>query len=171
MLAEIRRHQTTLICSGLAVIAFGFWSIVRTLLVLWFNMSQVRAAAEEKMPDDVFLSLDAMLIISCFVIFVFLFVDLAFRFYVGLSALSEGSGKQRRITYIVLSALFLVFSLCGQTALFISSAREELTVKIIVTLIIEISSNIAFIEIIRSSLTIRQYMRSGNAAQGEIYAA
>lgn len=171
MTAKIRRHQTTLICSGLAVIAFGFWSIVRAILVLWFNMAQVRAAAEENMPVDALFSFDTLLTISFVAVFVFLFMDLAFRFYVGLSALSEGNGKQRRVTYIVLSALFLASSLCGQLALFVSSAKEELTMKIIVTLIIEISSNIAFIEIIRSSLAIRRYFRRGNAVPGGTYAA
>lgn len=173
MSAKIRKHQTTLICSGLAVIAFGIWSIVRALLVFWFNMTRVRSVVSEQMPaEGLDLSPETIITISVIVVFVFLILDLFFRFYVGLSALSEGRGKYKRSTYIVLSVLFLVLSACGQVALFVSSAREELTVKIFVTLIIEFSSNIAFVEIIRSAAAIRWYARKANTDRGETsYAA
>lgn len=170
MTAEIRRHQTTLVCSGLAVIAFGLWSIVRAFLVLFFNMASVRAAAASQMPaEGVELPLDTIITVTCIVIFVVLFLDLVIRSYVGFSAIAEGNGKKKRIHYIVYSILFLVFSLGGQLMLFISSAREELTVSVVISLLIEISSNIAFVEIIRSSLAIRRYARMTD--RGDAHAA
>lgn len=172
MSAEIRRHQTTLICSGLAVIAFGFWSIVRALLVLWFNMTQIRQTASAQMPEEgVIVSVDTVILITVIGIFVMLILDLFFRLYVGFAAVAEGNGKPRRIRYIVYSVLFLVFSVSSQVMLFVSSAREELTVKIFVTLFIEISSNIAFVEIIRSSLAIRRLTGRKNKEREEIHAA
>lgn len=117
------------------------------------------------------ISARTILTVTLALIFTVLLLDLAFRTYVGLSALAEGSGKHRRGKYIVLSAFVLTVTLLADIALFLSSAREELTVKVFATLFIEISSNIAYLEIIRSSLALRRYSRSGNNDRGEDYAA
>lgn len=168
MPAKIRKHQTNLICSGLAVIAFGFWSIVRALLFIVFNREQLKALAAGQIPsEELIISLDTVMLISYILVFIFLLIELSLRLYIGRASISVGNGKHKSRKYIVLSVLFLVYSVF---CLYISFSNEEPVLNRISAVIIETSSNIAFIEVIYSSLAIRRYSRSG-AEQGGAYAA
>lgn len=171
MTAKIRKHQTTLICSGLAVIAFGLWSVVRSFLLFFFNLSFIRAAATEMvLAEHPELSVDLVLVVSAILAILMLGADLIFRLFVGLSALAEGGGKRKRIVYVVLSALYLVFSLCSDASIVLAEL-DALTMETVTAVFVDFSSCIAFYEVIRSSLAIRRYERGRNAGQGETYAA
>lgn len=164
MPAEIRRHQTNLICSGLAVIAFGVWSIVRAAMTLWLNWAEVvEMAAAIVDVDDVPVSLDFIVVLAYLLVCIPLLLDLGFRLYAGLSAYAEGSGMRKRITYVVLSILYLVIVLGIDAVLFVISAKAEFDLDNVVVLVVELTSCIAFYQIIRSSLAIRRYERGRDA--------
>lgn len=167
MSAEIREHQTTLICSGVAVIAFGLWSIVRGMLWIFFNNTWSPDLIENGptgVPAEV--SANNVLSFAYVLIFVLVLLDLGFRIYIGLSAVSEGSGKHRRMTYVILSCLFLTVSLCGDLFLLVTTVSNDLAMETVASFVVEFSSLIAFFEIIRSSLIIRKYERV-RGAEGE----
>lgn len=169
MSAEIRRHQTTLICSGVAVIAFGLWSIVRSFLWLFFDNALIQNMIDEEARSGILAEISADKILTAFyiAIAVLVFLDLCLRIYVGLSAVSEGRGKHRRITYVILSCLFLAVSLYSDLSLLISYMPDALTLETVASFIVEFSSLIAFVEIIRASLRIRKYNRSTEASHAD----
>lgn len=74
MSAEIRRHQTTLICSGVAVIAFGLWSIVRSFLWLFFDNALVQNMIEEETRSGILTEISADSILTALYIAIAVFV-------------------------------------------------------------------------------------------------
>ena len=112
--AKLYKHQTTLICSGLAVIAFGLWSIVRVSLLFYLQRSRIlQLIMEGELELLTGQSTDTITAILFGVAIGFLILDLLFRLYIGLSAIREGNGKRRRLAYVVLAIVYLVFLLGG----------------------------------------------------------
>lgn len=172
MTALIYKHRTNLIYSGLAVMAFGLWGIVRVLALFYLEKSRLIEVAEISiLENNVDISVETILTISMLLVFSAFLIDLAFRLFVGLSAIQEGRGRNKRITYLVFSILYLVFTVCVDILIGISLERDFFSVSHIIVVIIDITSCIAYIVIIRSSLTIRHLERSIIAERRDGHAA
>lgn len=167
MSAKMRKHQTTLICSGVAVIAFGLWSILRTMMMLIFRKSYFRELLAGNGDIPVELSTKILYI----TIFVMLILDLLFRLYAGMKAIREGSGKHRRITYIILSILYVAFFVSMDVFLFFDDYGRGVNIENIAGLIIDLTTQIAFIEIIVSSIALRLYEHRQRSGEGASHAA
>ncbi len=111
---ELRRNRSTLTLVGLGVIAFGAWSVVKTVLILTLRVGD--PLGEGALPENVPPELARAVFYG--VIAFFLVIDLALRLYVGLSARREGLYGKKGSAYIVLACLLAALSLysCVYTA-------------------------------------------------------
>lgn len=154
--AKIRKNQTTLICSGIAVIAFEFWSIARGMIGIYIDDSVVKEILETGIAEmPVGISYTAFVAIVIATAALFIIADMILRLYVGISAIREGNGKKKGIAYVVWSIVYLLIYACTDIYA-VSADLGNMPLDVAITsLIIEFTSCIALYEIIRSSIAIR----------------
>lgn len=168
---ELRRNRSTLSVVGLGVIAFGAWSVVKTILIFVLRVGDPLANAilADSLPPQVFRT------IFYAVIVLMLASDLLLRLYVGLSARKVGFGGKKGSAYIVLACLLAVMSIYGSvyTALHIggteaaetpASSKEyqidlseaEAADNTVVSVIVEVTASVTLIELIVAAVRVRQ---------------
>lgn len=146
--AKLRKHRYKLMYSGYAVIAFGVWSIIRMFLMKYLDPLGLTDMIGG--PDDGYEELAFILMI------VGLLIDLLFRLYVGRSAIREGRGRCRRITYVVFAILYTVIYVWSDGIYLARTFREGFSANVLATAIVDLSTCVAMAEIIVSSLSIRR---------------
>ena len=83
---RLRKMQSDMASMGLGVIAFGVWSVIKTVLYVALNTEEYLGSFEGNM---------AMILIFWILLGGVLAVELALRFHVGRSAIAEGKGAKR----------------------------------------------------------------------------
>ena len=142
---KMRRYQNLLTISGLGVIIFALWSVLKTIL-LFFLREDVRAA----LPDDA-----ASRTILLAVIIGILVIDISIRLFVGLSARAEGFGKKKGYAYIVFAVLAALASLASLVMIFFDSTYNSIT-ELVVSVIVEATSLVVTIELLVAAFTVKK---------------
>lgn len=169
---ELRRNRSTLAIVGIGVIAFGAWSVVKTVLILALRVGDPlgEGALTENVPPElmraVFYGATAFLLL----------IDLVLRLYVGLSARREGLAGKKGSAYIVLACLLAVMSVysCVYSAgtiiktdepaeeapsaeLFQFDPREGEDVDdAVVSTLVEITATVTLIELIVAGVRVKR---------------
>ena len=142
---KLRRYENLLTVSGLGVIVFGLWSVIKTLLVLFMQEDTLA-----DMPDSTLIRVIFFTIIG-----LVLLVDLLLRLFVGLSARAEGFGKKKGVVYIVFAILLAIVSLISVGMIFFDMDEESI-VEIIVSVIVEGTSLIVVIELLIAAFNVKK---------------
>ncbi len=138
----IRKYRSILRVSGLAVIVFGIWSIIKGVL--------------STLIDTSYLMIDEKLLVPVIVIVaVVVCVDLAFRLIVGIGAISEGRGEKRSAAYLVLVGIMILFSMVSLFFTIATSAEKNI-IELIVELLVEGTSMFSLIEVMVFSIKLRK---------------
>lgn len=152
--SSIRKQQSILMYSGLAMIIFGIWSIVRTILMRFIDPDHFKdyISVFDGTQDVEYINIVfALLLIA-------LLIDLSIRVYIGVCAMQEGQGKLKNsITYVII-ALIVLFAAIGSDFVDIITHftnDDKYTLEIFLTTIIDISIHIATLEVIVSAIKIR----------------
>lgn len=149
--AKIRKQQNILMYSGIFMIIFGIWSIIRIILMRYMDENQFL---------DLFSSIDDLSVEQietiCFMLLLaFLILDLCARLYVGLSALKEGRGLYKKhVTYIIVAFIYAVVFI-SYDIIFIF--EEKFVVDDVIDAVLDITTNIATIKIVMASIRVRIY--------------
>lgn len=151
MEARIRRHQDILTCSGYAVILFGAWSIVRMIMIKILDPLELDSLVESAGEAD-----DLFRAVVFAVIIIMLAVDLLFRLYIGRSAIKEGSGEKKKLTYVILAAAYAAASIWSDVSYLIRSLAGSTSLEMVGSVIVDLTSCIALLEIVISSLSLRK---------------
>ncbi len=144
---DLRRNQSTLVTTGLGVIAFGVWSVLKSLLLVASDPDRYLGSFEG----------DWHLILTFWVLLGgALVIDLALRLHIGLSAIAEGKGKKRRRGYIVLALLMAVLSFVLLAAgLFVQGFSAGVG-RTVVTLIVEFTSDVLMLGMCISAIRVKR---------------
>ena len=142
---KLRRYQNLLTVSGLGVIAFGIWSVIKTILLLFFNKELLA-----DMPDNTL----AYVILYIF-IGVLLLIVFSIHLFVGLSARAEGFGKKKGSAYIVVAILMALLSLASLVTVFFKADKTSL-LELAVSVIVEATSLIVMIELLVAAFTVKK---------------
>ncbi len=153
--ARIRKQQSNLICSGLGMILFGAWSIVRFILMVFFKDGFIYDAlnsieAVQNIPRDLMFN-----IIIAIVLF-FLFIDFFIRIYVGRVAIGVGRGRYRKhIAYIIIAIIYAAVILSSDINALIGHINTGGEMREYVEILIDMTVNIATVEIIIAAIRLR----------------
>lgn len=162
---RLRKYENALIISGAGVIAFSIWSIVKA--VVYFLLSPLNEFSQLMSKDEMTglydagiseRTVDYFLLVA---ILVFLSFDLIIRLYVGTSAIADGGRQKKKgVAYIVLAVLVgmgLLSSLITETMDLISGQeRNNIFDRSSVSLIVELTSLLAMIEMIHAAIMVRR---------------
>ena len=142
---KMRRYQNLLTVSGLGVIIFGLWSVLKTILLLF-----MKEGILSEIPDDTFVRVMFFLILGGI-----LLVDVLIRLYVGLSARAEGFGKKKGYAYVIIAILMALASLASLVLIFFD-ANEQSLWELIVSVIVEATSLVVTIELLVAAFTVKK---------------
>jgi hypothetical protein len=147
--AELRRHENNLVIIGTGVIAFGLWSVVRSVLFIVYQPELLTVPAG--VPKTAFG------VATYIIIAVVLFIDLYLRTRIGISARAEGHGRDNR-RYIGLAVFYVIMYAVGSAisvaAILYEPARSA--TDGIVSGIIDLTSLILLIQLIHSARYVRK---------------
>ena len=142
---KMRRYQNLLVVSGLGVIIFGLWSVLKTILLFFLNEEEL-----DDYPNDPFFRVILFALVAAA-----LLIEFLIRLFVGLSARAEGFGKKKGYAYIVIAVLLALASLESLVLIFIEADYETIT-ELVVSVIVEATSLIVTIELMVAAFTVKK---------------
>ena len=156
---KLRKAENNLRISGLAVIAFGVWSIIK----FFFNLV---LTPEIIFGASYFADMDEEYTTMIFVVIYFFFaLDLLFRSIIGVNAYLEGIGRKRKSGYLVLACLSFILSAVSLNYFFSPDAYTYSITDAIISIIVECTSCFAMAELVISAFTIRVINRKMEAGK------
>lgn len=167
---KLRKYEHALVVSGVGVIAFGLWSIVKaTIYFILIPLDQLtRTQMAEGMSELQSMGItDRALgyLIAAAILFAML-IDFSLRLYIGRAAVIDGRrlGK-KRFVYVILAmfvAAGLVLSLLSRV-LRLAAGEDSLWTEAIaqanVSTIVDLTSLMALIEMIIAAFMVRRLRR------------
>lgn len=147
---QLRKNQNTLIVVGLGVIAFGVWSVIKSVLLTAFNGESLAALSEQG---------TAYVAAFWILLGISLALDLRLRFYVGLAAINEGRGRKKRKAYIVWAFLMAFMGALTVVAGLATIGRYEAIGTTVVTVIVETTSCVLLVEMALAALKVKKLCR------------
>ena len=168
---KLRKHENILAISGVAVIAFGVWTIIKSAFYLLLQPFDIEifippeqlAEMEAEMGPNVDILTSGVIVGAIFFI---LFLDLLLRFYIGKSAYADGRARKRkRVIYVIVAIIMAVAFANGIWAtvsnLFIGEPTEqsegvEYMRGVLTSVLLDMTSLLALIELIVSAIQVRR---------------
>lgn len=173
-LKTLRRKEDNLGISGLAVLLFSMWDIVRFVMTIIMNPH-----AFTDFLKNMGIAKDEMAIGGAVVIAIFAIIlggAFLIRLFIYLNARAESRGKKKGWLYVIVAALVLAFIVADQTSTVIdifkgtATDAEQLGEFDTATAsgLLNITSAFALIDIIISSATIKSIRKKYNIKDGEV---
>ena len=161
---KLRRNQDALMISGLGVMLFAFWSIIKIIITAILDPTGLLQQLSAEV-DPTFASTNIYLFLVIVILIIYFSLDLGIRLYVGLSARKEGRGQYKkngrpRTAYIVLAFIltllsaYMIYQLCSNLAV------TDQPLDVIAALIVEITSFFTLVGMIRSAIIVRSCLNA-----------
>lgn len=143
-----RKYHNTLYVSGIIVVAFSFWGVIRSIAYLFLSSDSSLSDYKEMGEFKYAILIFALIIVIA--------ADFLLRFYVGRCAIIEGHGKKRSIIYVVLAVL-MVFSTVGCIILAIDTFNEtDAKASTIISIVVDTTNAINMCELIYSAIRVKR---------------
>lgn len=165
---KLRRDRDVLAIVGLGVMAFGIWSVLRSIMVFIIRLPELRAEIAGTERETV-----SLIIVGVFYLLIIL-AELRLRLYIGRSARAEGLRGERRTGYLFAAGFLVFFSLLlivGMLFFFFSSseiaaaARDAGSIEI-TSFIVELTSLATLLDMIAASVRVKRMTRELEERQG-----
>ena len=164
---KLRKYEHTLVISGVGVIAFGIWSIIKAVLYLILipvdQLKELQTTDEVSAMRDIGLTDRQTAYIFAAVILFILVVDFMLRLYIGRSAFADGRRiRKKRLTYVVWAMIVSAGLIATTVSRIVKlGAGEEnvwrdVTAAGNVSIIVDITSLLALIEMIIAAFMVRK---------------
>ena len=173
---KIRKFRDTLVTGGFAIIAFGIWTVIKSIMeaftilqpligsLSYENLSQLQAEQLKAMIED-----NSLFYFFLLMIVAFLIVDLSVRVYVGLSARTIGLQKKKRngkersgIVWLIFGVILTGFSVYSLVVSLIQT-RDLLEVYSIeyyvISLFVDVTSIFVTAELVITGFRLRRIIK------------
>lgn len=150
-----RKDENTLVVIGGGVIAFGVWSVVRTVMEVILRMEELQGMSG--MAGMTGLERLAAEIIMWVVVAILVGVDMSIRLFIGLSARSEGMGRKKGQAYVAVAGILAVFYVViwlAEMAGFHGS--EQLYLSQIAAMLLDFSSSAVLVELVFTAVRVKR---------------
>ena len=171
MQTELIKHRHTLAVVGLGAIAFGIWSLIKSILyfVLVNPIGNIIASNYDYTNDSEYETV-IVLIISFGIVGLFVLADMLFRWRVGRKAMAISRGEREPgVVFFILSAILMLMDLAELVMGVLSitgfmSSDGDLTDQIS-TLLVDFTSVVMLIEMIYAAVMIRKLTKAISEGQ------
>ena len=173
---KIRKYRDTLVTGGLAITAFGIWTVIKSLMeaftilrplignMSFENLTQVQVKQLREMVAD-----NSLFYFLILLIFIFLVADLSVRVYVGLSARAIGLQKKKRngkersgIVWLIFGVILTAFNVYSLVVSLIQT-RDVLEVYSIeyyvISLFVDVTSIFVTAELVITGCRLRRIIK------------
>ncbi|MCR5137383.1 MAG: hypothetical protein K6C12_09830 [Oscillospiraceae bacterium] len=153
-----RKDDNTLVVIGGGVIAFGVWSVVRTVMEVILRMEELQGMSG--MAGMTGLERLVAEIIMWVVVAILVGVDMSIRLFIGLSARSEGMGRKKGQAYVAAAGILAVFYVViwlAEMAGFHGS--EQLYLSQIAAMLLDFSSSAVLVELVFTAVRVKRARR------------
>ena len=153
--AEKRKYLNAVYVSGIAVIAFGIWDMIKIILgMISFSSNYLQTNPSGKPESTLRIAFDVVWIAIALIIV----ISLSLRLYVGRSAMSEGKGNKKKAVYLVVAAVMTVVNCAAVLFEVIIAIQSGLSgiVSNVIALIVDITSVIVFFVLLYSAVKSRR---------------
>ena len=157
---KLRKNKSTLVALGTGIMAFGIWSIIKTMME--FLLGSAGEEIREVMSDLTGGGRIAVIAVTAFIVI----VDLLIRCHVGINAIREGRNKKSR-HYMFSVVLLIISSIVSLILLFMEMLEPgEISMNDEVSIFVEITSLVILIEMITVSVSTSKI--KARASQTEV---
>ncbi|MBR4224227.1 MAG: hypothetical protein IKR73_05405 [Oscillospiraceae bacterium] len=156
----LRKYSDTLMICGIGQIVYGVWSFILSIMMLL--TTDIKSMIEEMGNEDMSVAelYNFVFVFICVFIGLMLVLDMGSRLYIGLSARAESMGKPKGKAYIVLSCIVVLNYTVTLGLLYWDLHIEDADIiTIIISIMIELTSMLIMIDLIRSAINIRKLRR------------
>ena len=150
---EYRKHQNALMVAGQGIIMMCAWSVLKYLMYLTVDREYLVELIIEAGGQDV---INMVIVITIIIAF----IDVCIRLKIGRAAIAVAKGEERKSSYLVLTAIYLIVSV-GAMFLNVGSGAKSLdrTISMVSSYVLELLSWLQFIAILVASAKVRVYRR------------
>lgn len=166
---KIRRYENTLIVVGTGIIIFAVWTMIKSIgLILINRKAEISNIRAESIPNTVDLSDAKLLGIFVLIAVVYLIGGVLIRIVIGLSAIAEGRNRHSGIIYIPITVFYILcsfFTIIAELVYIITGDNlfgldaGSLNRVSFASIIIEFTSMVMMIEMIRAAMRLKKYRR------------
>ncbi|MCR4611612.1 MAG: hypothetical protein K5644_06910 [Lachnospiraceae bacterium] len=149
----LRRHRNRLSMSGMAMIIFSIWSVIRYTIIILQNKDDYNfhLDLDEGTPTTVkFIGYAILLLLTI----LFLTWGVLPTLLLGRAAIKVGKGKKKSVVYLVFTAIYIVISILPYAFGEVFEDNQNL-ILLIVTIILDITMFGACIDILYSGIKVR----------------
>lgn len=169
MEADIRHQQYTLFYSGMAVLFFGIWGILKLCIKFYHNPITIDPELLDPGEDAQFALLLLILLYVALIA-----IDSIIRLYIGLCAVSEGRGRWKHSVYLVITAVYLIVNILLSYSTLVDIFDWDMFVndphffeETLTTTIIDLSCNLTFVLILIASVKLRYLAKKSRDLNAE----
>ncbi|MDO4804883.1 MAG: hypothetical protein Q4A32_08700 [Lachnospiraceae bacterium] len=176
MEAKFRHQQYILFYSGLAVILFGVWGVIKVIasqLIAPINWTAVITNTNPNADAEavsIFFNIVGYSILGIVCLF-----EILSRLFIGLSAIRESRGHKRNVFYLVFTVLYFVLNFYSGVSSLIQMAKgsydyniDPISHESIITVIIDLTSQLSLFLVFTASCQarwLRQAIRKKRALE------
>ena len=143
-----RRISNSLVVSGLGVIFFGLWSVIKVFAEMALGELDLFGFLMSDLEDTWQMRLMMYAVFVAVIAFVVLL-----HYYIGLCAIRVGTGKKNRYLYLILAVFLLALDIFGFLPYFKAAEMPQNQVDVtIASLFVDIANCAAVINLIMSSI-------------------
>jgi len=150
--AELRKRESVLFYSGMALIVFTLWSVTKTIIAGIVNPAEWKGV----FTDIVGYQQRRIFFLFAMVIYALVVaVEIVFHFYIGISSIKDSRGETKSIAYIIVACIFLLLNIAAMVYTYFIDRIEHFGMNELASLIIDTTSLYILVEIIISGIQIR----------------
>ncbi|MBR3245983.1 MAG: hypothetical protein IKF90_25285 [Parasporobacterium sp.] len=157
---KLYKAQNLLSVSGLAVIAFGCWSIVKTVLTL-ILFSDLLMEGMDSIPG---IDPQTIRIFMWVIVSVIMLISLAIRCFVGLSARAAGQGKKKSAAYLVFTVILILLSIASLIATVVNP-QDSGILDLLITVLVELTSLLSLFEVLVNGIQVKKLTKELSGAE------
>ncbi len=152
--ARLRRYENELHISGLGVVVFGIWSVLKTIIQIFMNPDELGIDLK-----DVFSNFVAWITVIV-IVAIFCLVITAFHLYIGINASRAARGKNYKKGYVVATVIVLLINVLSMYA-YKDSFQDTKNIETnIASFLVDITSVYVFFVILRSTFVIKKLRKA-----------
>ena len=179
---KIRKLRDTLVTGGLAIIGFGVWTVIKSIMEVFTILQPMiesisledlsKLQAEQVEQAKAMIADNSLFYILLFMIIVFLAADLGVRVFVGLSARAVGLQKKRRngkersgIIWLIFGIILAAFGIYSVVVTLIGTdeiLRVHSVMYYVISLFVDVTSIIVTVELVISGFRLRALVKKQN---------